>query len=113
MISVKALPARKARRVSIDGVSRSRGAHDRVEMRCTEVDLLKLTTGKTSLCTESAGANRAGSRKAPQLTFLVHEHCSARKLHAVGPFSGESRTRPPEYGGACRGQENFSRGETG
>jgi hypothetical protein len=74
----------------------SRGSHVRVENRRIEAGPLKLTTGIPSLCTESAGANRAGSRKAPQLTFLVHEHCSARKLHAVGPLSGESRTRPPE-----------------
>jgi len=94
--SVKALPASKARRVSIDGVSRSRGTHDRVEMRCTEVGLLKLATGNTLVMHRVRRREPRGLVKAPQLTFLVHEHCSARKLHAVGPFSGESRTRPPE-----------------
>lgn len=40
---------------------------------------LKLAKVTPSLRTELAGANRAGSRKAPQLTLLVHEHASRDK----------------------------------
>jgi hypothetical protein len=43
-----------------------------------QVDPLKLAARIPSSRTESAGANRAGSRQRPQLTLLVHGHCGSR-----------------------------------